>query len=501
MAVWCHGRPGPIGMTTHSPMQPVNTAGQQDISADNHSLRHAITGSGARRLIAVAGLAISYLLLGLASFGTHVSHGIVTPVCFMPEGVALAAALLFGPRLWPGVFLGQLLLASSQALPLPVGLAIAAINSLEMVCAALLFRRWRLHADLQRLQDLTGLLLLIVLVLQPFSATLGTAALWLGGLIHGARPLVLAWVDWWVGNVMGQVLLTPLLLCLIQQRRRKATLNLRCSVLVLLVIPAIWLAFELLGSQGTSMLLVVFTPILVMLAIGPGLGGVSAASLAMTISALTLTSAGQGPFVSAGQPRILDLNLFVLGLAVTAQFLAVLLHERRTMEEQLRQLAFYDPLTRLPNRRQIDDRLLSLTSSRHQGQFHGVIFLDLDGFKQINDTHGHDAGDRLLVLMAERLRESVRRDDLVGRLGGDEFVVLLEELGPEPRAARERARLVAGSLRHRLSAPYGLGAEEVHCQASVGVTVFAADTADSREILHQADMAMYAAKRAQQTAS
>lgn len=463
--------------------------------------KHAVTGPRARWLMAVIGLAIAYLILGLTSFSTHVSHGIVTPVCFLPEGVSLAAALLFGPRLWPGVFLGQLLLASSRALPLPVGLAIAAINSLEMVGATLLFRRWRLHPDLQRLQDLTGLLLLILLVLQPFSATLGTATLWLGGMIHGDKPLLLAWVDWWVGNVMGQVLLTPLLLCLIQQRRRKATFNLRCGVMVLLVIPAIWLGFEVLGSEGTSLLLVVFTPILVMLAIGPGLGGVSAASLAMTISALTLTSAGQGPFVSDGQPRILDLNLFVLGLAVTAQFLAVLLHERRTMEEQLRQLAFYDPLTRLPNRRQVDDRLLALTSSRHHGQFHGVIFLDLDGFKQINDTHGHAAGDQLLVLMAERLRENVRSDDLVGRLGGDEFVVLLEGLGPEQHTARERASRMADGLRDRLSAPYRLDSGEVSCPASVGVTVFAADAGDSRTILHAADMTMYAAKRAQQAAS
>jgi diguanylate cyclase (GGDEF)-like protein len=474
--------------------------GSGDPGPQGLAVARTVAWSAPRRLMAVVALATTYLLLGLASFSTHVSHGIVTPVCFLPEGVALTAALLFGPKLWPGVFLGQLLLASSQALPLPAGLAIAAVNSVEMVGAALLFRRWRLHADLQRLQDFTMLLLLIVLVLQPFSATLGTATLWLSGLIPSGQPLLLAWVDWWVGNVMGQVLLTPLLLCLMQQRQRRVNLSLRCSAMVLLVIPTIWLGFVLLGSQGTSLLLVVFTPILVMLAIGPGLGGVSAASLAMTISALSLTSAGQGPFVTAGQPHILDLNLFVLGLTVTAQVLAVLLHERNAMEEQLRQLAFYDPLTRLPNRRQIDDRLLSLTTS-NRAQFHGVIFLDLDGFKQLNDIHGHEAGDRLLALVAERLRENVRVDDMVGRLGGDEFVVLLEELGPDQATARKRAEQMADALRHRLSSLYQLDGQEISCPASMGLTLFAADAGDTRGILHRADMAMYAAKRARQGAS
>ena len=450
-----------------------------------------------RRLATLTAVAALYLLLGLASFSTLVSNGIVTPVCFLPEGISLAGAILVGPGIWPGVFLGQLLLALSQSVELPVALAIALINSLEAVIASLLFRRLGLQADLARLRDLGGLLSLSFLVLQPFSATLGTATLLLSGSLAMGPALLEAWLNWWVGNGMGQALLTPLLLCVIAQRHQIRRLLAGTALSLLVVLPSSWMAIQLLGARSITLLLVVATPALVYLAIRVGLAGVSAGGLALTLSALAITRRGLGPFINDGRVEILDLNVFVLGLSITGQLLAVLLQERWQLEQQLRQLAYYDPLTQLPNRRLIQERLDAQGQRTGSVPVHGaLILLDLDQFKEINDNHGHDVGDLLLIEVAARLRSFAEATTLVGRLGGDEFVVLLERLGPVPDTARQRAIAIAESICERLRQPYRLGPITRLCSASYGLHLFRAEEGlRSRQILKQADLGLYQAKR------
>lgn len=450
--------------------------------------------SWARQLATLIGLAGLYLVFGLASFSTDVTHAIVTPVCFLPEGIALGAALLIGPGIWPGVFLGQLLLALSRSVALPVALAIAAINSLEAVIAGLLFRRLGLQADLGRLKDLGGLLLLIVLVLQPFSATLGTTTLVLTGNLAPGPAQLESWLNWWVGNSMGQALLTPLLLSVFAQRHRRKRLLAGAALSLLVVLPIGWLIIQLMGSRSTTLMLVVATPALVYLAVRVGLAGVSAGSLALTLTALTLTARGVGPFVNGSRVEILDLNVFVLGLGITGQFLAVLFQERQQMEQQLRQLAYYDPLTQLPNRRLFYEKLNAL-EHRSDSDFGALILLDLDQFKEINDNHGHDVGDLLLIEVAARLSSFASATTHVGRLGGDEFVVLLEDLGPEPESAGQRASAIAERICQRLQEPYRLGAITRACSASYGLQLFAGEAVSSRQILKQADIAMYEAKK------
>jgi integral membrane sensor domain MASE1 len=144
-------------------------------------------------LLLVASL---YLGLGLLSFQATVTDRIVTPTCFYPEGMALAASIALGPWIWPGVFVGQFLLAAIHGLPLPAAVAIATVNSVEAVAAHHLFRRLELQSDLRRLRDLTGLLDLIFLVLQPFSASLGTLTLWLAEAIEGGSHAFNTWLSW-----------------------------------------------------------------------------------------------------------------------------------------------------------------------------------------------------------------------------------------------------------------------------------------------------------------
>jgi diguanylate cyclase (GGDEF)-like protein len=171
---------------------------------------------------------------------------------------------------------------------------------------------------------------------------------------------------------------------------------------------------------------------------------------------------------------------------------------RRQLDE-IRQLAYYDPLTGLPNRRLLLDRLgHALLAGKRSRESGALIMLDLDHFKILNDTQGHDAGDRLLVQVAGRLLACVRREDTVSRLGGDEYVVMLESLGDQEEAAARQAEAVAEKIRGVLNEPCLIGdsAREVHSSASLGVTLFGHRDASAEILLKQADMALYKAKDA-----
>jgi diguanylate cyclase (GGDEF)-like protein/PAS domain S-box-containing protein len=171
--------------------------------------------------------------------------------------------------------------------------------------------------------------------------------------------------------------------------------------------------------------------------------------------------------------------------------------ERKTAEERIRNLAFYDALTELPNRRLLIDRLhQAMALSSRNGRHGALLFIDLDNFKLLNDTQGHDVGDQLLILMAQRLEDSVRRGDSVARLGGDEFVVMLEELDSNPNEAAAQVETIAQKILSLLSRPYELGQYEYHSTSSLGVTLFRGDAESVEELLKRADLAMYQAKAA-----
>ncbi|MGB4498074.1 MAG: diguanylate cyclase [Methylococcaceae bacterium] len=172
---------------------------------------------------------------------------------------------------------------------------------------------------------------------------------------------------------------------------------------------------------------------------------------------------------------------------------------RKNDEELIRQLAFYDPLTKLANRRLLIDRLeqVILVSEREQ-EYGALMFLDLDKFKPLNDKFGHDAGDALLVEVAQRLNQCVRKVDTVARFGGDEFVVLLSELGTDEIEAKQIALSIAEKIRLALAEPYQLTVGrkiiEHRCTSSIGMVDFVGSIKNQDDILKCADDAMYRAK-------
>jgi len=164
--------------------------------------------------------------------------------------------------------------------------------------------------------------------------------------------------------------------------------------------------------------------------------------------------------------------------------------------EEIHNLAFYDPLTQLPNRRLLLDRLKqALVASERNGRHGALLFLDLDHFKTLNDTLGHDMGDQLLKQVSARLIGCVRKVDTVARIGGDEFVVLLENLSSQPIEAAAQTEIIATKIQISIGRPFNIGSHEHHSTCSIGATLFAnQEQAGVEAILKQADIAMYQSK-------
>src|SRR5262249_51864905 len=182
-------------------------------------------------------------------------------------------------------------------------------------------------------------------------------------------------------------------------------------------------------------------------------------------------------------------NLTLAGDAV--HMTVVDISDRKRAEEQIEFHAYHDVLTHLPNRKLFTDRLMqNITRAKRYGRgCVAVMFVDLDHFKSINDTLGHEAGDELLLEMSRRLRDCIREDDTVARLGGDEFTIILAELRhPEDAAS------VAEKIIRAVQEPMTIGGTTLEISASIGISLFPQDGGDPETLLRNADSAMYRAK-------
>jgi diguanylate cyclase (GGDEF)-like protein/PAS domain S-box-containing protein len=197
--------------------------------------------------------------------------------------------------------------------------------------------------------------------------------------------------------------------------------------------------------------------------------------------------------------HLINIEVSTSYLSEAQQFVAFCrdISSRKKAEEKIELLAFYDPLTHLPNRRLLSDRLQhALVSNVRGGKTGALLFIDLDNFKSLNDSLGHDVGDLLLQRVAERLTACVREGDTVARLGGDEFVVLLEDLSPVEFEAATQTEIVAHKILFSLNRLYQLGTHAYHNTPSIGAALFGKSRTGIEDVLKQADIAMYQAKNA-----
>lgn len=164
---------------------------------------------------------------------------------------------------------------------------------------------------------------------------------------------------------------------------------------------------------------------------------------------------------------------------------------RQQVEEDLKHLAHHDALTNLPNRLLFNDRLKHALVRAHRHQTGGaILFIDMNGFKQVNDTFGHDTGDRLLQMVAERLSLSLREEDTISRFGGDEFVVV-----SELENYQNNAGLLAQKIIEILKTPFEIEGQQLHAGCSIGISLYPQDSDDPETLIKQADEAMYLAKK------
>lgn len=169
---------------------------------------------------------------------------------------------------------------------------------------------------------------------------------------------------------------------------------------------------------------------------------------------------------------------------------------RKKIEKEVEELAFFDPLTRLPNRRLFLSRLKqALLNSRHQHTYSAILFIDLDHFKNLNDAHGHDVGDHLIIQVAARIASCVRDNDIVARMGGDEFVVMLENLGSDPDEVKTITWSISEKILRSVEAKTEIKNITYRGSCSIGVSLFSDEYQLGEEVLKCADTAMYEAKK------
>jgi diguanylate cyclase (GGDEF)-like protein len=210
---------------------------------------------------------------------------------------------------------------------------------------------------------------------------------------------------------------------------------------------------------------------------------------------------GHETVISYNATTYYDRNRHLQGVFVAARDIT----ERKRAEQQLRQ-ALHDTLTGLPNRQLFIDRLQQSMAASQRTKIHGALmFLDLDNFKPLNDAHGHDFGDLLLIEVAQRLKKCAREMDAVARFGGDEFIVMISSLNMDKVASTVQAGIIAEKIRSALAEPYLLTimqnahpgkTVEHRCTASIGVALFLGHKIGHEELIKRADTAMYQAKEA-----
>ncbi|HEX4011346.1 MAG TPA: diguanylate cyclase [Solirubrobacteraceae bacterium] len=423
------------------------------------------------------------LIVVETSFGTSVGS------TFWPaSGVTVSALLLRPRREWPfylvAIGLADFTMDVTNAGFSPhIAYGLAVANCMEPLLSASLLRAWLGgRPDLSRLRDL-GLFYLAAAGCGPLlSATIAALWSWAFGL-NAIWPFL---GRWYVGDALGVVIVAPLILSLARPpARRIRTLSESWTFAVLLVVVAAALPWHFDATVGLPFMVI---PALSLIGIRMGTRAAAIAVIVVGVIVEVLTALGSGPFAGSGSFNgLLSAQMYLVACSASGLTAAALMTGLVSRDE----MALHDSLTGLANRRLLMDRLAVACAhlARTPGTV-GLVFIDLDGFKDINDRHGHAVGDQVLVQTARRLQSVVRDQDTIARIGGDEFVILVDRVAdgdalPDLVARVERA----------VTAPIPGEDATLHVGASVGYAVTDRPDESYDAILTRADDAMYAVKR------
>ncbi len=444
-----------------------------------------------KRLALLTSLCAVYFVAGKVGLRLAFVNPSATAV-WAPTGIALAAFLIFGLRVWPAILLGAFLVNQTTTGNVATSIGIAVGNTLEGLVGAYLVTRYAngRHAC-DHARDVFLLAGLAAVGSTTISATVGVTTLSLAGFAPWAH-LGPIWITWWLGDLAGALVVTPVVLLWSAPLSLSWSRQWRIEAAVLLASLAL-LTLTVFGGLFPSTnrnypLEFLCIPFFVWAAFRFGQRAAATTILLVSVVAIWGTLHGFGPFVRPSpNESLLLLQAFMAVSAVMTLVLAAVVAERKHVEAQLRQLAVSDPLTGLANYRQLVHVLeQEIQRSGRTGRPFAILFFDVDRLKKINDRHGHLVGSRALCRLAEALRATSRVIDTGARFGGDEFALILPETGAT--AARQVAKRVVERLAH--------DGEKPPVTVSVGVAVFPDQGDSAATLLSAADSALYEAKAA-----
>lgn len=559
-------------------------------------------------------LASIYFAAGRFGLTLAFVNASTTPV-WPPAGIALAALLVFGYRVWPGIFIGAFLVNATTTDSVLASLMIATGNTLEGLIGAYLINRFAHGARVfEHVSDIFRFIV-VTLFVTTAAASVGVVSLLLTNLASW-EDAGAVWFTWWLGDATGALILAPVLTLWLNARVRwnwRLALEAAAWAVSLSLVGLIVFAGVLPVGFRNYPLEFLVLPLIVWSAFRLGRRGAATATVILSVIAIWGTRHGNGPFAGyADNESLLLLQIFMAFIAMTGLILAAVIAERRhreesehwlativesssdaiigktvdgivlswnqaaermygysatemvgrsigvlvppdranelpqileqvrrgeriehfetirrckdgkhinvslnispikdpvgsitgasiiarditerrRIEERIRYLAQHDALTGLPNRVLFRDRIgQAIVQARRHQQLLAVLFLDLDGFKHINDSLGHQIGDHLLRMTARRLQRCLREGDTIARLGGDEFVMCLSGL-----SEGNGAMPVAAKILEALREPFYVEQHELHVSGSIGISIYPSDGDDAELLMRAADTAMYHAK-------
>jgi diguanylate cyclase (GGDEF)-like protein len=436
-------------------------------------------------------LAISALYFVAARFGLRLAF--VNPsatAVWAPTGIALAAVLVFGYRVWPSIFVAAFFVNFITTSAIVPSLGIAFGNTLEALAAAVLLERFANgRYAVRRAYDILKLAILAGMLATAISATIGVFTISLAGLARW-QDFETIWFTWWVGDAVSSILVAPALLLWSESTRvRWKTRQFFEAILLLasLSLVALLVFGGLLpDTMANSPFEFLCTPFLLWAAYRFGQREAATACVLLAWIALWGTLHGFGPFVRTNPNESLLLLQTYMGVsAIMSLILGAVVSEREQAVELLRQLAVTDPLTGLANYRHFMETLEGeVRRSDRSGRGFAMLLFDLDRLKRVNDRYGHVTGSRALCRLAIALRKSKRVIDTAARFGGDEFALILPEGDEE--AALHVAKRVANELATDGELP------GVTC--SFGVSLYPRDGGTCEALVASADIVLYAQK-------
>lgn len=415
-----------------------------------------------------------------------------------PTGIALCALLLYGYRIWPGIFIGAFILNLTLSSLIP-SLQIAMTNTLGPVIGFWFLQKFRKQNIFESISVMV-LFIASIIIASVITASGGTLTLFLHNFID-KQAIFKVWNGWFIGDLIGFLLIAPLIETInlpTHGIKRIASYEGALMTLVLTIVILILFGpiapFNLVQYPVVYFLLppliwatLRFEPTIAVLAV-----------LITTLASIYGTILGYGPFIRDDiSQTLLLIQSFNGVLSITILMMAAIFHERNCAHhnlnlkaDELNHRATYDELTGIPNRTLFLDRLThSIEKAKRDDNKLAVLFIDLDHFKEINDSLRHDVGDIVLIEVSKRLNSTLRKSDTLARLGGDEFTIIIESI-KDIEVVVEISNKIISQMREPI---FHLN-QSLYVTTSIGISIYPDDGDDVKTLQRNADSAMYKAK-------